>query len=156
MLQQIALIRYRHQVPQQGIEEGSSATATGIDHTLGATIGTGTNTTLHHLETPIWTHITKIIEIGTDTASQDLTHRTTDIGASVGMTHEEGTPDHTADPHIAAYLNTDTLTHTAIDVTHHTGDPPLTEASPEITANPDPTKLTKILTKHQAVHPTTP
>ena len=72
------------------------------------------------------------------------------------MTHEEDAPGHTADPLIIAYLDTATLTHTTTDVTHHTGDPPLIEASPEITANQGPTWLTNIIAKHQPDHPITP
>ena len=154
--QQIALIKYPHQVPQLDIEEGHPATAARTDHIPRATTGTGTDTTPHPLGTTTQNRITKIIETDTDIASQDLTHETIDTGAAVDITHGGDTQDHTADPHITACLNTGTLTHTTIDMTHHTGDLHPAEASPEITVNLDPTQHPNITIQHQPDHPTTP
>ena len=92
------------------------------------------------------------IETGTGLAGPDPIPITTDIGATVTVTHEEVTLDPFTDPHTTAHHATEAQAHIITNKTPHTVDPHHAEVSPETTVGLDLIHHTNITTKHQQDH----
>ena len=86
--------------------------------------------------------LTMTIETGTDSASLDPTHITTDFGVTVVVILAGVILDHFTDLHTIAPHITGVPVHTATITTHYITDPNHADISPEMTVDPEHTNPT--------------
>ena len=107
----------------------------------------------HHLRVIITPGITTMtIEISTGSADLNLAPIILHIGVAVMVTLAGVALDPFTNSHATAHYATEAQAPTATAKTHCTADPPPTEVSPEMTADPEHTHPANIITKPQKDH----